>query len=158
MLTDDTLKYALEHSRELFILHSGQRTASLNYYFLAIAVLLSGFGVVANSSSLSTASRALIGALLSIAGLVLTNCFRGLDKRNAQLIACDEKLLTCAEAQMAALAGRHEWNITTSTDDIEPRNVRYEIIVPRIFFLYTGLSTTLGIYAIWPWANQLFCR
>jgi hypothetical protein len=151
---EEFLKLALEHSRPLFIYHATQRITSLNYYFVAIAVFLSGFGFVA-ASTLEPEERALVGLVLSISGIILTSCFMGLDRRNIQLVGCNEKLLTYAEDKMATLSGCKEWNIMACADKAEPRKDRYGKIVPRIFKLYLFLSIVGGIFAAWPWAAQL---
>jgi len=154
---EDSIKLALEHSRALFVYHAGQRILSLNYYFVAIAVFLSGFGFLA-ASSLTTNSRAVIGLVLSTAGIFLTSCFKGLDRRNVQLVDCNKQLLKYVEGEMAILVSCDEWNITVSADDAQPRHWRYGFIVPRIFTMYMLLSGAGGLFAIWPWATQQLCR
>jgi hypothetical protein len=154
MSTDDSLKLALEHSRGMFIYHAGQRIASLNYYFVAIAVVLTGFGHVA-TSSMSIDDRALFGLFLSIAGVVLTLCFKYLDRRNEQLVHCDEELVKWAEQKLVDLTGFLGATITTASDNLTPKGVRYSRIVPIIFCLYITLSVAGGIYSIWPWVRCL---
>jgi hypothetical protein len=156
---DGELKLALEHARALFVYHAGQRIQSLNYYFVAIAVFLSGFGFLANSS-LSNGKRALVGLVLSIAGIFLTVCFQGLDQRNDQLVERDESLLKWAEKEMADKLNCPAWKITEAAGDpaiSKPARYRYKKIVPRIFGLYMALIAAGGIYAIWPWAARWLC-
>jgi hypothetical protein len=154
MSADESLKLALEHSRGMFIYHAGQRIASLNYYFLAIAVFLSGFGYVV-TTSMSIEDRALLGLCLSIAGVVLTLCFIFLDKRNEQLVHCDEKLVKWAEQKLADLVDFPGAAITAASDKSTPKSVRYSRIVPIIFLLYISLSIAGGIYSTWPWMHCL---
>jgi|SRR5579862_277135 len=156
MSDEDAIKLALEHSRALFVYHAGQRILSLNYYFVAIAVFLSGFGFLA-ASSLTTNSRALIGLALAIAGIFLTHCFRSLDRRNEQLVDCNKKLLRHVEGEMAKRVGCDEWNITASADDAPHLHWRYRFIVPRIFYLYMLLSGVGGLFSILLWATQQLC-
>jgi hypothetical protein len=153
MSSDDSLKLALEHSRGMFIYHAGQRIASLNYYFVAIAVVLAGFGHVA-TSSMSIEDRSLFGLFLSIAGVVLTFCFKFLDKRNEQLVHCDEELVKWAEQKLADLTGFERGKITSASDAFTPK-VRYSQIVPFIFWTYITLSVAGGIYSIWSWVRCL---
>jgi hypothetical protein len=151
---EDPLKLALDHSRALFIYHANQRITSLNYYFVAIAIFISGFGFV-SASSLKPVDRAMVGLVLSISGVFLTRCFMRLDLRNIQLVDCNEKLLKYAEEQMANLTGCEDWRITAHSDIAESRQHRYGTIVPHIFYLYIFLNIVGGIVAIRPLASLL---
>lgn len=153
---EEDLKWALEHARALFVYHAGQRTQSLNFYLVAIAAFLSGFGLLANSSLLE-GQRAVVGATLSISGIFLTLCFYGLDQRNHQLVECDESLLRWAERRMADKLGCPAWQITDATDNSKPGRYRYQRIIPMIFILYIALNVMGGIYSIWPWAARWLC-
>jgi hypothetical protein len=155
MNSDVSIKLALEHSRALFIYHAGQRIASLNFYFVAIALFLTGFGLVAKSEELAPGYRAFIGVALSIAGVLLSKYLQALDRRNEQLLKCDESLLIYAEQTMANMnkCEQSEWQITASTDKVEPLDVRYSKIVPKIFRLYKILSVVGGVYSILPLAK-----
>jgi hypothetical protein len=156
-MSQEYLKLALEHSRALFIYSAGQRMLSLNYYFVAIAVFLSGFCVI-TTSSLTTGSRALSGSVLSTAGIILTICFWGLDHRNEMLVECSKTLLKFAEGEMANLVGRVEWNTAAFADNALSLRPGYRTIVPIIFLLYIILSAAELLFSIWPWATQLLCR
>jgi hypothetical protein len=154
MSADESLKLALEHSRGMFIYHAGQRIASLNYYFVAIAVVLSGFGYLV-TSRMSIDERALFGLCLSVAGVVLTLCFKYLDKRNEQLVHCDEKLVMWAEQKLADLTDFEDAAITAASGRVSPKWIRYSHILPIIYGLYISLNIVGGIYSIWPWIRCL---
>jgi hypothetical protein len=155
MTEDEQVKLALEHARAMFTYHAGQRMSSLNFYLVAVAAFLTGFGFVSASSTLSDGQRALSGLVLSAAGIFLTHCLRALDRRNVQLVDSDEKLLISAEKAMAEASKRPEWNTTTASDNALPRDVRYGVVVPKIFNLYIFLSVVSGLYAVWPFAASL---
>jgi hypothetical protein len=150
---DESTKLALEHSRELFIYHAGQRIQSLNFYFVAITVFLTGFGALA-ISEVDPVDRALFGIVLASAGFYLTLLFQRLDKRNEQLVHCDEFLLEKAEKKLADLEpALIEWKVTESAKKLSNKVRHYTEIVPSIFGLYQILSIIAGMYSVWPWAK-----
>lgn len=146
------LKLALEHSRGLFIYHAGQRIQSLNFYFVAITVFLTGFGFLA-TSKLEPGNRALIGLVLAIAGFCLSHFIQALDKRNEQLVHCDEFLLKCVEERLATTSEPPipEWKVIACSEKPKQGVRHYAEIVPKIFRLYKGLSIFAGVYFTWPW-------
>jgi hypothetical protein len=153
MSSDDSTKLALEHSRQLFIYHAGQRIQSLNFYFVAIAVFLTGFGFLA-TANLGSGERAIFGTMLALAGFWLTQFIQGLDKRNECLVHCDEDLLKYAEAIMANPAPPAcpvpEWEVTKRAGE-DNKAKHYTKMVPYIFALYKALSVIGGIYFACPW-------
>src|SRR5437867_4014750 len=114
----EATKLALQHSRELFIYHAGQRIQSLNFYFVAVAVFLGGFGILI-TSKVEPGGRALFGIVLAFAGTCITNLFQALDKCNEQLVHCDELLLKCAEGKMETITGTAvpEWKLTEGAEE-----------------------------------------
>lgn len=155
MSPDDSIELAIQHARELFIYHAGQRIQSLNFYFVAIAVFLTGFGFVA-TAKMTDGVRALFGIVLAIAGIYITKLFQDLDKRNEQLVHCDEKLLKAAEQKMVGTV-IPEWNITECYEQQKDGVPHYVTVVPNIFKLYIGLSAVGGIYSVVPWISHFFC-
>lgn len=152
MNSDELTKLALEHSRELFIYHAGQRIQSLNFYFVAITVFLTGFGFLA-TSALGPGDRALFGIVLAFAGFYITHLFQELDKRNEQLVHSDESLLKYAEETLANMSTPplSEWKVAACAEKFRGRH--YTKIVPSIFGLYKFLSFVGGIYSVWPWTS-----
>lgn len=157
MNSDESTKLALEHSRTLFIYHAGQRIQSLNFYFVAITVFLTGFGVLA-ISKVDPADRALFGTVLAAAGFYLTHLFQRLDKRNEQLVHCDESLLKYAEDALAKTSDPplSEWKAAERAEELKPGVQHYTKIVPNIFGLYKFLSIIAGIYSVLPWIKSAF--
>jgi hypothetical protein len=154
MDSDESTKLALEHARSLFIYHAGQRIQSLNFYFVAITLFLTGFGFLA-SSNLGPTDRAFVGIVLAFAGFFITHLFQELDKRNEQLVHCDESLLKYAEGTLANMSDPvlSEWKITECAEKPEKGVRRYAKIVPHIFRLYKAVSIIGGIYFALPWAK-----
>jgi hypothetical protein len=154
MNADDSTKLALEHARSLFIYHAGQRIESLNRYFVTITVFLTGFGVLA-TSKLELGDRALFGLVLACGGFFITHLFKGLDKRNHQLVQCDESLLVYAEEKMAKLSNPlvPAWEVTKAAAKHREGVPHYTTIVPSIFRLYMAVSILGGIYFAWPWVQ-----
>jgi hypothetical protein len=148
----ESTKLALQHARELFIYHAGQRIQSLNFYFVAIAVFLSGFGFLA-SSKMELEERAFFGIVLACGGFYVTRLFQQLDERNHQLVQCDECLLKKAEERLAVSDQLPEWKVTERAEKQPGRH--YLKIVPNIFGLYQTLSIVGGIYSIWPWTKAV---
>jgi hypothetical protein len=154
MNADDSTKLALEHARSLFIYHAGQRIQSLNFYFVAITLFLPGFGFLA-SSNLGRADRAFIGIVLAFAGFLITHLFQKLDKRNEELVHCDESLLKDAEGALTKVSDPvvSAWEVTALSEKPEKGAQRYAKIVPSIFRLYKAVSILGGIYFAWPWVQ-----
>jgi hypothetical protein len=154
MNADDSTKLALEHARSLFIYHAGQRIQSLNFYFVAITLFLTGFGFVA-SSNLGPAGRAFVGIVLALAGFRITQLFQALDKRNEELVHCDESLLKDAEAALTKVSDPvvSAWEVTALSEKPEKGAKRYAKIVPSIFHLYMTVSILGGIYFACPWVS-----
>jgi hypothetical protein len=154
MDADNSIKVALEHARSLFIYHAGQRIQSLNFYFVAITLFLPGFGFLA-SSNLGPADRAFIGIVLAFAGFFVTHLFQKLDKRNEELVHCDEFLLRDAEKAASTVSDPvvSAWEVTARSEHPEKGALRYAKIVPSIFRLYKAISILGGIYFAWPWVQ-----
>lgn len=152
---DERLKWALEHARGLFIYHAGQRIASVNYYFLAIAVVITGFAHIATSSDITPGDRALLGIGLAVAGAFLTHFFKTLDLRNMDLVDCDSELLMKVEGLMKD-DGIHEWTVTRAAKDKGPASRHYRVVVPKIFGLYLWTSILGGCYSAWPWLVEMY--
>lgn len=154
MDSEQLTKLALQHSRELFIYHAGQRIQSLNFYFVNITVFLTGFGFLA-ISNMGPPDRALFGIVLAVAGFYITHLFQELDKRNEQLVHCDEALLKHAEETLAKMSNPPvpEWKVLACADESKQGIRHYEKIVPSIFGLYKALNFIGGIYSVWPWTK-----
>lgn len=154
MNVDESTKLALEHARSLFIYHAGQRIESLNRYFVTITVFLTGFGFLA-TSKLEPGDRALFGLILACGGLVITHFFKGLDRRNAQLVDCNEALLEHAEEALANSSNPpvREWEITKQAGQHSDGVLHYAKILPNIFRFYQAVSILGGIYFAYLWVK-----
>lgn len=152
----ESIKLALEHSRGLFIYHADQRIKSLNFYFIAISIFLTGFGLILRTK-LSDNSMAFVGFFLSLFGVLLTMQFHSLDKRNQQLVKYAEDLLKVVEEKMAKLPNARfsEWEVTKRADDVEDSVEHFSSIVPSIFAVYIAFSIVCGIYSIWPLLSEI---
>lgn len=155
MNPENSTTLALQHARELFIYHAGQRIQSLNFYFVAITVFLTGFGFLA-TSKMEPEDRAFVGIVLAFGGFCITRLCQRLDKRNEQLVHCDEALLQKVEARMATEDSElQEWKVTDCGREEDPAIPHYSIIAPRLFDLYKALSIIGGIYSVWPWTKAV---
>lgn len=99
----DDLKLALEHGRDIFKYHAGQRHASLRFYFAVLAAIVGALVTFATAEAKNVPGglRTALILIVSVAGIVMTHMFRRLDKRNEELVHCDELLLMTVEKKLA---------------------------------------------------------
>ena len=149
---DDELKLALQHGRELFIYHAGQRMASIRFYLVALGVVVAGYvGLFSKGSGGVTRYEPLSGIILGLIGLVITLCFWALDERNAQLVVIDETLLDAVERKLATRSNIIQYHIIRASNEraIWPQWLTYKAVMPLLFSFFASLSLATIIFSMW---------
>jgi phosphoglycolate phosphatase len=143
---------ALEHARTMFVYHAGQRHNSINFYFLALAIVMAGYGGLLTVDSAEFAplvSR--VGIALGLTGVVVTSCFWALDNRNAALVECDESLLRVAERNYARALTAPEFEVIRASDG--KNRLTYGKVMPFLFLFLACLNVAaVAGFAWWGWA------
>jgi Na+/melibiose symporter-like transporter len=84
-------------------LRQSQRTTSLRFFFIALAVFVAAWvGVLTTNLPITNTYRAGCGLVLSFAAMIITLCFGRLDTRNKQLVESSEALIKEIERELAA--------------------------------------------------------
>jgi len=120
----ETLKVALEHSRALFIYHASQRHTSLNYYFVALAALVTGQVTLFTHHELWAVEQHVrftqpgpwMTTALGFTGIFLAMNFKWIDDRNASLVDTDKAAVAELEERLLTLAHTSHTNIMRRGD------------------------------------------
>lgn len=148
-IPEKSAKLALEHARDKFAYHANQRHASIRFYFVALAIVVTGFiGLLTSRSGTLVTNSPLIGIALGATGAFVSACFWILDHRNDMLVRCDERLLKVAEKRLALLHGIEAFEIVATSDAVRPSWVRYERVMPLMFGFFILLSTLGSVYSV----------
>jgi len=148
---EDAWSTALDHAREMFTYHAGQRHNSINFYFVALTIVMAGYGgLLAVDSAEFAPLVSRIGIVLGITGVVVTSCFWALDKRNLSLVSCDESLLRVAERNYARALALTEFETVKASDD---KNwFTYGNVMPFLFLFLLSINAVAAItFAWWAW-------
>lgn len=137
----ELLEKGLDHARNMFIYHATQRHNSIRFFFVAVAIFLTGFFVLLTNDSecLSPATRNLLATIQSIAAFVITVCFWRLDERNVALVHSDERLLRFCEQELAILTSIPQYKTVDFSDTLTPRWLQYTWIMRLMFLTLAGL-------------------
>ncbi len=157
---------ALEHCRELFVYHANQRLQSIRFYFVAFGIFIAGYAA-AFAGGTGVASS-LLSAVLALGALTITESFRRLDLRNAELVDCDEAPLKILEKIVADRMKLPDFETIKNSDTRGGGNKnknRYGIVMPRLFrfsaFFSGALLSVSLVLLVWsllaPWANIPLC-
>ncbi len=90
----------LSHARSLFEYHAGQRWNSIRYFIVAYSLLANAYFLL-QKNGLETSIDFWEAIILCIVSLIVTLCFWGLDRRNAELVEIDEFALKELENRAA---------------------------------------------------------
>jgi hypothetical protein len=132
------LQLALEHGRQIFQYHANQRHTAMNYYFLILAALVTGFATLYSHDELWQPGRdgPTIGLWLGVAAILITLCFFFLEQRNRQLVDGDEKLLKRAERELAGLSGLAEFETVLHSDLVQKWWMTYRRLVGAVLLVF----------------------
>jgi hypothetical protein len=146
----EQLKIGLEHGRDLFLYHAGQRTTSLRFFFIALAVFVAAWGgVLTTNSPITNTYRAVCGLILSAAAAIITVCFWRLDTRNKQLVESSEALIKEIERELAASLEIPQFECIDYTDHTRPEWLcRYRSILRVIFSVFLLLSLSACLFSL----------
>ncbi len=149
----EQLKIGLEHGREVFVYHAGQRTTSIRFFFIALAVFVAAWGgLLTTNTPITNKYRAVCGLILGGAAVIITGCFWRLDTRNAQLVKSNEALLKEVERELAVLTGIPQFEMIAYTDNARPKRLcRYGSILPVIFVVFLLLSLSGSFFSLLWW-------
>src|SRR5690606_20781843 len=120
-----------------------------------------GFGVfVAGYAAILaqgfTATSSFLGCVLAVGALAITHSFRKLDRRNAELVECDEAPIKKLEARIAAVIGVDEFKTVEESEKTRGGDkIRYGTVMPRLFCFASVLSWALLMWSVaslfWSW-------
>jgi pyruvate/2-oxoglutarate dehydrogenase complex dihydrolipoamide acyltransferase (E2) component len=140
------LERALTHARELFTYHAGQRHFSINFFTTALALTTGGVATALGKTTLDTGETAALLGLGSATVILLSWSFRRLDKRNANLVECDEAALKSAEQELAVKMGSRAYETVRHSDDY--KGPKYASIMPWLFWWFISLGIVGLVYSI----------
>jgi hypothetical protein len=146
----EQLQIGLEHGREMFVYHAGQRTTSIRFFFTALAIFAAAWvGVLTTNSPITSKYRGACGLILGVGAMIITFCFWRLDKRNAQLVDSNEALIKAVERELAVLTGIPQFETIVYTDTAQPeRLTRYRTILRILFVVFLLLSLLGSLFSI----------
>ena len=138
----------LGHAWSWFVVHSAQRMQGINYFLVAIALVVAGYGA-------SFAGKNYIVALaIGVLGLGVTYTFWMLDRRTRQLIKASEEPLRFVEAEIARRSGVDSINILDNVEKPDPGHLTYTKALEVLMFLVAVLMLVAIVASIayidWP--------
>jgi deoxyribose-phosphate aldolase len=146
----DELKLALDHARDLFVYHAGQRLTSLNFFLAAVGFVIGGTATALSKlSDNDPLTRCFLG-VVSATVLILSVFFWILDKRNEYLVHCDEAAMKKCERELAVSTGLAELN-TILNSDVYPSSITYRRIMPMLFILFILLGMIGIVFSYLDW-------
>ena len=135
-------KIVLEHSWNWFALHSGQRMQLLSYFFVALALVVAGYG----SALQANAPAVAVG--LCGAGLALSGGFFLVDLRTRALVKASEKPISTIQKRLSVLTSNDEINLVERVETPKPWFSSYSKVISALM-LVTAVLMAAGIaYAL----------
>jgi len=146
----EQLKTGLEHGRTLFLYHAGQRTTSLRFFFIALAVFAAAWGgLLTTTSQIIGTYRAVCGLILGTSATIITLCFWRLDRRNRQLVDSSEALIKELESELATSLEIPQFETIVYSDHIRPEWLcRYGSLLRVIFSVFLVLSFGACVFSL----------
>lgn len=105
------MELAVERATSWFAIHADQRLKLMNFYLILLGAILAGFVTALEKQLLWLA------LLLSLVLLVITYCFKQLDRRTAQLIKAAEAALLKIEHAISETVAFDEIKLTLAAEN-----------------------------------------
>ncbi len=135
------MKEGLQHAWNWFSLHAEQRMKSLNYFFLAVSLL-----VAAYVTALKYVHPA-VAAGIGIVGVLTAICFSSFELRIKELINAGEDAMKASETCLAKYTGNPLFNITQRVEVPKRRITAYSVVIPSIHLLMAAAFLGGAMYA-----------
>src|SRR5262245_50594187 len=141
----DATTQALQHAWDWFALHAGQRMHTFNFFLVATAFLVAGYGEVLDKRPHVAVVIALLGAWLSL-------WFNRLDQRTKQLIKAGEAALRVHQDRLADGGTNPALRILAVVEAKAPGASSYSVVIRVIqwsmfvaFLLGAGYAALLSL-------------
>lgn len=124
-------EHALAHATTLYVYHAQQRLQGFRYFISATGLAVAAYAAALYQEAfVFSVGMALFGILTSVVFLLL-------DKRNEQLVMCDEKPMEEQQARLAALTSDLSFNIIEESNKLGRKTPlkTYGRILPGTFLL-----------------------
>ncbi|WP_155288443.1 hypothetical protein [Rhodococcoides fascians] len=128
---------AIDHAWGWFELHSGQRMHLVSLFFVALGLVVAGYG------SAIEARVPAVAAGLSLFGITLVVSFWLIDMRTAQLVKASEVPLESYQARLADLTGVDSMELSKKVASAEPSWVSYSKVI-RFFLVASAVAFIAG--------------
>lgn len=145
----------LDHARDNFIYHAGQRLTSIRYYFATYAIFVAAyFGTFVRDAQIPSYARPGICGV----AIIVTLAFWGLDKRNAELVEIDEKAVGEIEDHLAAEHSLKRFRLAHNWEAADKRIIKgpcrqkvikYSFIIKATMIAFMSVSIFALFHAIW---------
>jgi hypothetical protein len=139
----DDLPVLLEHARSLFEYHAGQRLNTINYFFVAYAIVATGYisTLTEKSDGQADPNKMLSAQLaLSALALVVSLAFFALDLRNARLVHVDEFALKELEELIGKKHDLKSFEIAKGWERPKYWPLHYAVIIPFLYLVIVLFS------------------
>lgn len=139
---EPAFKDALEHAWAWFELHAAQRMQTFNFFLVATAFLVAGFGAVVERDQGLAMGIGMLGAWISL-------WFNRLERRSKQLVKAGEEALTLLEQELARRADVPQLAILLAVETKAAGSSSYSVVI-NVIHLTILMAFLLGaLYAAW---------
>jgi len=142
--TDPNLyrKEALDHAWNWFSLHASQRMQSFNFFLVAVAFLVAGYGTVVDKHPAIAVGIGGLGAWLSF-------WFNRLERRSKQLVKAGEVALGYSQARLAELEANPAMRILDVVEKKAPGSSSYGVVINVVQWSIISGFALSAVYAGW---------
>lgn len=133
----------LEHAWNWFSLHSGQRMQLLSFFFVALGLVVAGYGTALQ------ADLPVVAGGLSVAGMVLAAAFFMADLRTRELVKASEVPLSSIQKRLADISGISSVRLVDEVETPKVRRTSYGSIIGKLMVATAVLMVAGLVYAIY---------
>lgn len=138
----------LQHGRELFVYHAGQRLITIRYFFVAYAIFAAGY--IGAMTPATTGGQDIGGLrlLITFLAFVITIAFWALDARNSELVKIDEASLKEIERIIQKNKSLTYFNIHERADCPKNTILQYSYVVNIMYFIFFIITFLVGAFEL----------
>lgn len=142
-------KDALDHAWAWFVLHAAQRMQTFNFFLVATAFLVAGFGAVVERHPPLGVGIGVLGAWISL-------WFNRLEQRSKQLVKAGEAAVTALQCELAQRSGVPAVAILPAVEAKAAGSSSYSVVINvvqrtiLVAFLLGALYAALRLWATQP--------
>lgn len=138
----------LEHAWNWFALHSGQRMQLLSFFFVALGLVVAGYGAALQ------ADLPVVAGGLSVAGMVVAAAFFLADLRTRELVKASEVPIAAIQQRLADVSGISTIKLVHGVEKPKMPHSSYGAIIAKLMIATAVLMVAGLAFAIYQGAQS----